>query len=362
MSAMDAEALWAQLRQAGLVEGEPTDGQDDESPWYVRVMLGVAGWIGAMFLLGFVGTGLSLVLKSASAAFAVGAVLCAAAIVLYRLKPKGDFINQFAFAVSLAGQGLIGFGLGQLMSPRTEIFALPIVVLEAALFALIPNFLHRVWSTMAGAYALVLVLSMSGLGFVAHGLILAVLAWTWLNEFRSPIRSPAIRAFGYGLSLYVVFELIAQGWKMWAFAMISTRGQMPFSADVRTWIAAALIGAVAVWVVWRLMARQGVAASSPGGRAVLAGALLIAAVSLKAPGIGTGVVILLLGYANGNRILAGLGILGLLVYWSHYYYLLQITLLEKSMVLACAGIALLAVRLAMRSAWPAKDTKEAGHA
>ena len=47
----------------------------------------------------------------------------------------------------------------------------------------------------------------------------------------------------------------------------------------------------------------------------------IALASLAAPGLAPAVAILVLGYANGNRVLTGLGILVLLGYLSYYYYL-----------------------------------------
>jgi uncharacterized membrane protein len=55
-------------------------------------------------------------------------------------------------------------------------------------------------------------------------------------------------------------------------------------------------------------------------------------------------MIVVLGYANGNRVLAGLGIAGLLLYVSAYYYLLELTLLHKSAVLAATGLVLLTAR------------------
>ena len=62
-----AQALWSDLRQAGLVSGGAPPTDEDETPWYVRTMLGVAGWIAALFLLGFVGAGFAFVIKSEAA-------------------------------------------------------------------------------------------------------------------------------------------------------------------------------------------------------------------------------------------------------------------------------------------------------
>jgi uncharacterized membrane protein len=54
-----------------------------------------------------------------------------------------------------------------------------------------------------------------------------------------------------------------------------------------------------------------------------------------------------LGFANGNRVLLGLGLLGLVTFVSSYYYRLDVTLLAKSGYLAAAGVALLVVRQAL---------------
>ena len=92
--------------------------------------------------------------------------------------------------------------------------------------------------------------------------------------------------------------------------------------------------------------------SAPDRRAAWAGAAIVAAASLKVTGLPPALVILLLGFANGNRVLAGFGVLALLAYLSQYYYSLEITLLEKSAVLIATGIALLVLRLLLQRLWP----------
>ena len=50
--------VWQRLLEAKLVEGEmPVIDQTQSltQPWYIRVMLGFSGWLGALFLMGFVG-------------------------------------------------------------------------------------------------------------------------------------------------------------------------------------------------------------------------------------------------------------------------------------------------------------------
>src|SRR5262249_18588128 len=75
-----------------LVEGTLPEAGEAASPWFIRVMLGFAGWLGALFLLGFVGAAFAFVFKSASAALFMGACACAAAIAIFRAAPKSGFL------------------------------------------------------------------------------------------------------------------------------------------------------------------------------------------------------------------------------------------------------------------------------
>lgn len=353
--------LWTQLKEAGLADGDLPITSDTVTPWYVRTMLGIAGWIGALFLLGFVGAGFEFVMKSVAASLFVGTTLCAAAAALFRAKPGSDFASQFAFAVSLAGQALILTGLAQEWHSHFNMIATVMAAVEAALFLLMPNFLHRVWAASSGIYAAAFVFNDSGLHAYTPALLLAAFAWVWLNEFSHPRKASLLRALGYGLTLVALFNLFTTG--VYGMGLMTggrhTALALPGGA-LNFWIGAALTGAVLLMTVQKLLNREEVPAMTGPGRAALAAAALLALISLKAPGIGLTATILLVGYAQGNRVLAGLGILGLLAYLSHYYYSLEFTLLEKSALMACSGIALLAARLALRHWWP-ESGKEANH-
>lgn len=336
MSNADSMALWTQLKQAGFVEGELPIESDVTTPWYVRTMLGFAGWIGAVFLLGFVGVGFAFVVKSVIAALIVGALLCGAAVFIFRINPNSDFASQFAFAMSLAGQVLILVGLFRGFPSQINTITLLMVFVQAILFFLLPSFLHRVWAATTGIVAAVMLLNSFGLYAYTQGLLIAAFSWVWLNEFNFAQRGSLIRALGYGCALASIL-----------------------SSQLNFWIGAALIGVTLIFVVVKLLAREGVAATSRPGGAALAAATLIALLSFKAPGIGLTLIILLVGYAHGNRVLAGLGIFSMLAYLSHYYYILDISLLQKSMLLMGSGIILLAARVALKRGWPI--SRDVGH-
>lgn len=85
--------LWESLTAAGIAHGPLPADAGDRSPWYVRAMLGIAAWLAAVFLLAFLGIGLSGLLRNATVAIALGAVICGAAIVLLRQVPGNVFVR-----------------------------------------------------------------------------------------------------------------------------------------------------------------------------------------------------------------------------------------------------------------------------
>jgi hypothetical protein len=348
-----SDALWARLRDAGLVAGEAPVASASPSPWYVRTMLGVAAWIGALFLLGFVGAGLAFVLKSATAAIIVGLGCCAAAYPLFRTRGANDFIAQFALALSLAGQALFAFGVfDALRSDAAAYFIL--AAFEVVLVVALANFVHRVWSTFAAAIALSLGFGALGIHHAVIGAIAAAFAITWLNEFRWSAHAAIWRPVGFGLAVALLQPDAAFGWRR----MILGAGTGPESAG--PWIGRGIVALVFLYAAAQLLRREGVALGGRTGIAALAGAAILMAVALPAPGIGASLLVVVIAFAHGSRPLFGLGLLALGAYLSYYYYLLQATLLEKSAVLAVTGAVLLALRFAvLPRLWPAGEGRRA---
>lgn len=363
MSALDRAALWGRLHDAALVEGDAPPAKAPQAPWFVRVMLGVAGWIGALFLLGFVGALLSDLFDSAAASLLLGATVCAGALFLFRWSRNNDFLDQFAFAASLAGQALIVTGFNEWMNSLSwksadelALTALLTAGVQALLFSLATDFLHRVWTSSTAALAIMLALASWNLLAYAPPLLLAALLWIWLREVERPGQGAWLRPAGYGITLaamIAVFLLSLLGDEDWF------KGKWePWLQILHSWLPPILSGAVFLWMVIRLLRREGVPAGSAPGRIALAGAMILAIASLWAPGLAPMMAILIVGHANGNRLLTGLGVLGLLGYLSSYYYSLEITLLQKSALLVAVGAVLLLVRLALHRWWP----EETAHA
>ncbi len=356
------EKLWARLAAAGLVIGEkPPRRTEQQSPWFVRVMLGFAGWIGALFLLGFVGMSLQFVFRSSTASLFVGAGLCTGAAFLFRAAQGKDFAVQFGLAMSFAGQALFIYGLMDIFRLGNGVRYLSVMVFESFLAAVIMNAIHRVVCAFAAAVSLCFALSSLGVPYIAPAILTAGLAVVWLNELTWADRGQLVRAVGYGLvlaAMYMNGALLMHTY-IWLGGMANIS---PAVGRFFHWAGIILNSAVFLFVVLRLFNREGIGLDDRLVQVALVAAVVIAGASFKAPGIIVGLVIVLLGFANGNSVLTGLGIFALIAYLSHYYYQLQATLLIKSASLAATGMVLLVTRFVINSVWTDSMRKGEHHA
>ena len=344
--------LWQRLTDAGLANGPLPDRSGSVSPWFVRAMLGIAGWIGALFLLGFVGVGFAFVFRNEAAALFMGAVCCGAAYFIFARTRRSELLDQFGLAVSLAGQFLFIYGLHEsVIDSESALFFLAVAVFEGVLAYLLNSFIHRVWSAFAAAIAFgfaMNMLSLYGAGTAAIGVALATI---WLREDLWAGPGAFWRAIGWGLAFSFLQPMSFFGdLARWARPIDST-----FQISWIVWIKPILVAGVLLYVVYRILERYGATVSSTTGVSSLAAAAIISAATLRAPGIVSSLVIVLLGFASGNRALLGLGIAGMLSYLSYFYYALHLTLLLKSFALAGTGVALVAMWAVMRTLFPARS-------
>jgi uncharacterized membrane protein len=198
---------------------------------------------------------------------------------------------------------------------------------------------------------------------LAPALATAAFVWVALNEFTLARHGQLIRAAVYGFALAAVQTSVLHGNLLSDIVHDLVHPWLSLG-ETGVWLGRLASLAVLLWAVRLLLEREGLSSSSGPGCVGLLGALILGLVSIKAPGVGPAVAILVVGYANADRVLAGFGVFTLLAYLSHYYYSLETSLLVKSGLLVACGAALLLARLLMHQWWPDIHAKkpEAGHA
>lgn len=342
MNQSERSELWRRLVDAGVAEGQAPDATSNTSPWYVRVMLGAAGWLGALFGLGFLIGTFAFLFESERLALPAGVMLCAGAYGLYRAAPANDFVSQLAFAVSLAGQCLVVFGLfvvfgGELDTPTL------LLVLAAFEFALLvlPDFVHRAWCALAGALLTHVGLAMYGLEILSLAVIAAGFALAFLQDHRWPEHIGLLQPVGAALGIALAVMHLALG-----AGAVELVGEVFWNQEhwgiwLPAWSATAVLTVILGAAIYLIAAKANACARTK--TLALAGLFAVAAVTHNAPGIMAALLIAVVGFAVSNRFAVGLGIAALLGYLSHFYYSLEQTLLHKSITLVVSGAVLIAL-------------------
>ena len=342
---MNTQELWHTLNQQGLVTGEMPD-TALPAPWYVRTMQGIAGWIGALFVMGFFGAIFNDLLENETVALIVGILLCALTGFIFRIARYNDFAQQFGLALSFAGQGLFMFGLFEMVEQDAQQLVFFIVFLfQAILCVFIANSIHRVLTCLAAMTALMLFLHSLGIYGLISGISALGLALIWNNQAYWAIHGFILRPIGYGLALALLqFEVIHLflGLDFGDWLKTEKTWMMLYAPLIGT----ALVAMTFIWVIIELLKKYN-ALNTRVALFALMIAIVLCLLSFVAKGLVTSLLILVLGFNSQSRVLMGLGLVALLGFLGRYYYLLEFTLLFKSIVLFVTGVVLLGLRFTL---------------
>lgn len=328
------------LEQEGLIESERTmriqralasESLTDSSPWYVRVLVGFSAWIAAILFLASL-FGLHFI-DSPTEAMVLGLVFILITLFIRR-GANHPFLNQLAFALSLAGQLLLIGGVG-FETDSLFFAAIAALILESVLLIAYPDPIHRFLSVLFGFAAIVALLYDLDIPDVIHLLILfaaggVLFGWEREAAFLTGDYAEFFAPVGYGLMTALFLLLIP-----------SILPDLPVSS---WW--ASTVGLLALLLILEahLLAFHQIAVAQPIGMILLIGTVLVSIPFYAAPGVIAALLVLLLGFQRGNRLLMGLAFTFLAVFLAAFYYYLDLTLLAKSAILVVSGGGLLGLR------------------
>jgi uncharacterized membrane protein len=309
--------------------------EETSTPWYIQLAVGISAWIAALFIIGFITTGIFLT-ESAVAYSITGLLFCAAAVGVKRFFPRSIFAGQLTLALSLAGQGLFISGVA-IGTEATIPTALATILLEVALIVLYPGTLHRFISALVIVGALLAILLVEWeLYETTHALVigLASLAlMTWYKDTWFMVKGWAdlSRPIGYA-AVIAMFGLLVP----------SAITEIDFAEY--WWISTLGLLVVFYALIFLMIQSDSPHLSRTVVGAVAGGAIVLALVTWQTPGILAAITMLLLGFWRGHRLLMGLAIGFLVFFIGAFYYNLDLTLLEKSWILLATGILLFIAR------------------
>ena len=351
---MTREGLWERLVAGGVVSGPLPRGEPTSSPWYVSAMVAVAAWIASIFLLVSLGIALPAVLRGGTGSLVTGALVCAACAIVMRMRNDKLFVQQFAVALSLAGQALLAHAIldAHWRSPeRWLMFAL----VEAGLVVASPVYVHRVLSTIAAAYAVRFAFAHAGLGVMFAPLVAGAFVAAWSCLRTRPVEGALWRPVMAGVALVGLLFVPASLVDMLAWQV----GKPPVGGVALAWAAAAILAGVLLVAIRGILHDTGAGPRSRTAGIAFAAGAGIALAAQPVPGLVVALVVLLVAFHEGSRTLTGLAIAGMIGALVHHYYALDATLLAKSGALLATGAIVLVAGAAVGYGLADAETRRA---
>lgn len=332
----DSATLWQQLQLAGLVTGELPATQAEQQPaFFLRMLLGVSGWLSAIFFTAFISAAFISVASTTSTIWMIGVILCALSICISRITHLPILAGQFVFACSLAGQAQIIFGVIE-STDNYQLVAAVLLALEILMFFLIGIRSQRSVAIFIACGAALWLLGQQTWIYALPALSAAA-GWLWLNRLRwykhASYLQPASTGLTLALWLTIVLVLLINSTELSWLNINQATWQ------ARLWVAAVLTSLVCLVLAWQLI-QQNVQHIQLRYIAI-GGSLGLALLNLKMLGLAPLCLLLCIGIAQAHTRLIWLNLCCLVGYLMLYYYSLNNSLLYKSILLCISGAVLL---------------------
>lgn len=341
--AMQRDQLWYRLKQHNLTDqaacpDDPFLADDDD--WMTRLLQGVGGWFAALFLLVSVGVLVSPIIEYPALCGVLGLAMNLSAFHYYwqhKSSAGSAFLKQLFLVLSLAGQALVTYAVTDFMGWQHGGLFWVLALYQTALVVVMHDYVHRLMSALF-AVTLIFwghsVLLTTGIG---SALLALAMVWLFLDKFGWQAEKRFYEPVAYATALSLVaLNIQALNW-YW---------QLGKAQDDGVWFYGGLISGLLHLLAygffyWRLQQKQLLTVSRADGRLVVSVIVGLGLLGFVIPGLSGAVLLLLVGFAVRQNQLMTLGVLSILGFVSWYYYQLDTTLLNKSLLLAAMAVALL---------------------
>ncbi|GIU52381.1 hypothetical protein TUM4438_44970 [Shewanella sairae] len=346
------QALWSVVSAQDTAKNDASEQALPElglsSPWYIQFLQSIAAWVASLFTLAFTITFFGLFFDDLDTPFATlaGASYCVVAIAIYRSNQSQQlFVNQMALALSLCGLLSLAYGL-------SGWFEIDDGIAWYVSFGLV-LLLH--WLVISH-YSHQLIMSFAMIGCaVAICYQLQILEWVpamfsvafsllWLNHNRAVWLFGRLSALGYMLAVWLV---LVQMPLLLADASWLNHNDLPILASWSNPVSVMTTLAISLYLLVTILKTLAVPLNSKQAILCFIGSILLALLAIPITGLLSAVLVLVVGFYIGERLILSLGIVGILSFIAWYYYSLQLPLLDKSMWLVGLGVILLLVKIAV---------------
>lgn len=329
-----------------------TNNQPDNTPWFIHLFFGFSGIVSSVFLVGFLTLLLTQIgiFEHTGLQLIIGIVLSAVAFLVFTHKKTrhNTFWSSLAFAISGAGQLYFAFSIfGSEMDTPLDVWLF--LLLQIIMTMLMPNFIYRLLSSMAALGSVVYLLSFYQLPELSLGLLALVTIVVNLQRYSLLNIVPAkgrLTAFSVSKALSYSSAIMLLCVSVYFIAaeygndFISSEEAFSYNYI----LAQGLLILASLYGAYLILKRYAVHLSAKSG--VLIGGIIIimGIISVYVSGLLATSLIIIIAFANSQRVLLGLGLLALVSYVFWYYYQLDTSLLVKSGSMLIIGLVVLMLR------------------
>ena len=344
-----------ELQKIGLIPqtlstGGPIANHHDDTPWYLQIFLGVSGLLSGLLLIGFFVLLLSSALRDTPTQFIVGTLLIATgfALLLASRRRGNTFLTSLAFASSIAGQGFFVAALLGLELTEPAIVGM-ILLMQAVLTLLMPNFLHRLLNSFVTLGCLVYLLSYYHAPEVTASLLALITAALGLHRYAmlsgvSRKWRPFITELSRAVSYASAFMLLIISVYVIAAEYVPDIIERGTSFSYHYPLAQGLLVLASLYAAYLILARYRIKLTSSAGLIAAFAIIVLGIISVYVSGLLAASLVIVIAMANSQRVLLVLGIIALVSYIFWYYYQLDTSLLLKSASMLAVAIGLLLLR------------------
>ena len=325
--------LWTILNRENLVSGNMPEFQHLPTPWYIRVIHGVGGWLSACCIVLFLALSMLPIIEETIPSLIISLICLITSRTLYVKKANSDYFSQLALASSFVAQGLILYHLFEAGLSHSNV-ALLFSLLHVGLFFLFNNYLHRVISS----FLVVMSLAYPMVQMQAEHLYISILCAAFILVFYSEYKLTPTSKFipaAYGVMISTLMLMFS----MFSPSFYNELMNMPSEGYIPSWVSNIAIAGLFLYIVHGLTKQLNTQKSLLAIIYIISG--LFSVITLEVSGFALALAIILLGFNNGNRVLLTTGIISSLAFISYYYYNLETTLFVKSLIMMGAGLLLL---------------------
>ncbi len=334
----------------------------DATPWFIQLFFGGCGVVASLILLVMI----SLILLNFGIDTSFRVFITVALILsglgyfmLAHISRVAPFATGLALSLSIGAQSYLVMAFSDYPSNLIlQITAL--ITIELILTVVMPSFFYRLISSTIMLTSLLFLFQLLGVISAALALFALIFTGTTLFGFHLLSRLPnrfledgisILRALKWSSALVIMLTAIFVNTIAESFGEVGLAEDSYFIQPYHPVLAQGLLSLIAIATALLLFRRLRLPLMSPSSLLIAIGIMAVGALSIWASGLLAIVLVMMVAFANGERLLQAVSGVALAGYAFWYYYQLDTSLLIKSALLLALALGCLLLRAVIFSPW-----------